>query len=65
MLLFIPAQKKLYCFCQKPDDGSQNMIGCDDPRCKFEWFHFRCVGLEEADEMVGEWFCPSCTSSEE
>ena len=21
------------------------MIGCDNPNCQFEWFHYRCVGL--------------------
>ncbi|CAH3158013.1 unnamed protein product, partial [Porites lobata] len=36
-------------------------IACDNPSCKFEWFHFQCVGLQEEEDFVGEWFCPSCT----
>jgi len=55
------AQQKLYCFCQKTDDKRQAMIACDNPSCKFEWFHFQCVGLQEEEDLVGQWFCPSCT----
>ena len=58
---FVAAQQKRYCFCQKTDDGSQAMIACDNPSCKFEWFHFQCVGLQEEENLVGLWFCPSCT----
>ena len=61
MFLHFTAQPKLYCFCQKTDDGSQAMIAFDNPSCKFEWFHFQIVGLQEEEDLVGEWFCPSCT----
>ena len=37
------------------------MIVCDNPSCKFEWFQFQCIGLQEEEDLVGEWFCPSCT----
>jgi len=49
----------LYCFCQK-----KQMIEvkpCDNPSCKFEWFHFQCVGLQEEEDLVGQWFCLSGT----
>ena len=37
-----------------------SFLKCDNPRCKFEWFHFQCVGLQE-EELVVQWFCPCCT----
>lgn len=44
---------ELYCFCQGVSYG--DMIGCDNDSCKFQWFHFKCVGLEMQPE--GEWYC--------
>ena len=49
---------KLYCYCQSPHDDVSEMIGCDAPGCKLEWFHFECVGIMVPPE--GEWFCPDC-----
>merc|ERR1712029_310910 len=49
---------KLYCYCQSPHDDVSEMIGCDAPGCKLEWFHFECVGIMIPPE--GEWFCPDC-----
>jgi hypothetical protein len=46
----------LYCLCRNVFFGE--MVGCDDPDCEVEWFHFGCVGLLEAPE---QWFCPDCT----
>eukprot|EP00357_Protocruzia_adherens_P018994 CAMPEP_0115000816 /NCGR_PEP_ID=MMETSP0216-20121206/16987_1 /TAXON_ID=223996 /ORGANISM="Protocruzia adherens, Strain Boccale" /LENGTH=224 /DNA_ID=CAMNT_0002365995 /DNA_START=40 /DNA_END=711 /DNA_ORIENTATION=+ len=40
-----------YCYCQKPSFGE--MVGCDNPHCAIEWFHFACVGLETKPK--GEW----------
>ena len=34
---------KLYCYCRQPDDGSAEMIGCDNPNCSIEWFHTCCL----------------------
>ena len=45
----------------KTDDGSQAVIACDNPSCKFKWFHFQCVGLQEEENLVAQWFCPSFT----
>ncbi|KAJ8940072.1 hypothetical protein NQ314_010906 [Rhamnusium bicolor] len=32
-----------YCLCHQVSYGE--MIGCDNPDCPIEWFHFACVGL--------------------
>lgn len=47
---------KKYCYCQ--GDSFGEMIGCDNPSCKREWFHFTCVGLNA--KPVGTWYCPDC-----
>lgn len=46
----------LYCFCQKISFG--DMVGCDNDNCKYQWFHWNCVGLKS--EPAGEWLCPEC-----
>ena len=50
---------KLYCVCQSPHDAVSEMIGCDAPDCRIEWFHFECVGIMVPPE--GQWYCPECT----
>ncbi|OCH87397.1 hypothetical protein OBBRIDRAFT_759875 [Obba rivulosa] len=51
------ATAKVYCFCRKPDDGTP-MILC--AHCK-EWYHFRCIPLEERDaEDIEVYICPPC-----
>ncbi|XP_070764836.1 inhibitor of growth protein 5a isoform X5 [Enoplosus armatus] len=46
-----------YCLCHQVSYGE--MIGCDNPDCPIEWFHFACVDL--ASKPKGKWFCPRCT----
>lgn len=48
--------KKLYCFCQSVSYGE--MVACDGPNCKYEWFHYTCVNLKEPPK--GIWYCPDC-----
>lgn len=48
----------LYCYCQCPYDEVSEMIACDGPNCKIEWFHFECVGIMIPPK--GKWYCPSC-----
>lgn len=36
----------MYCICKGNDVG--NMIGCDNKKCKIQWFHFECVKIIEA-----------------
>ncbi|GME87683.1 unnamed protein product [[Candida] boidinii] len=47
---------ELYCFCQQVSYG--NMVACDNSDCKYEWFHYDCVGLKEPPQ--GIWYCPDC-----
>ncbi|KAF2224821.1 hypothetical protein BDZ85DRAFT_294682 [Elsinoe ampelina] len=47
---------EVYCSCQRTSFG--DMIGCDNLDCKYQWFHWSCVGLKETPE--GEWLCPFC-----
>ncbi|ODV85947.1 hypothetical protein CANARDRAFT_190422, partial [[Candida] arabinofermentans NRRL YB-2248] len=49
-------EDELYCFCQQVSYG--NMIACDNSDCKYEWFHYDCVGLKEPPQ--GIWYCPYC-----
>ncbi|XP_010918839.1 PHD finger protein ING1 [Elaeis guineensis] len=46
-----------YCFCNQVSYGE--MVACDNPDCKIEWFHFGCVGLKE--QPKGNWYCSNCT----
>ena len=46
----------VYCLCRQPFNG--DMIGCDDPTCKYEWFHLKCVKLVRPPK--GHWFCKEC-----
>lgn len=48
-----------YCFCHKVSYG--NMVACDNEECKYQWFHWDCVGLKEEPE--GEWLCSECTTN--
>ncbi|CAL5392146.1 unnamed protein product [Camellia sinensis] len=45
-----------YCFCNQVSYGE--MVGCDNPDCKIEWFHYGCVGLKE--QPKGKWYCSEC-----
>ncbi|ESO05837.1 hypothetical protein HELRODRAFT_184897 [Helobdella robusta] len=46
-----------YCLCHQVSYGE--MIGCDNPDCPIEWFHFVCVGLTAKPK--GRWYCPRCS----
>ncbi|TKX23216.1 hypothetical protein C1H76_4282 [Elsinoe australis] len=48
---------EVYCSCQRTSFG--DMIGCDNLDCKYQWFHWSCVGLKETPD--GEWLCPFCS----
>ena len=49
-------KENLYCFCQKEEYGT--MIKCDNPTCKYEWFHYACVKLTRKPK--GSWYCQDC-----
>lgn len=46
-----------YCLCNQVSYGE--MVGCDNPSCPIEWFHYGCVGLSDAPK--GKWYCPDCS----
>ena len=46
-----------YCYCQEDKEGQ--MIGCDNSLCKYEWFHFQCLGLF-CKPKSKKWYCPDC-----
>lgn len=48
-----------YCICHQVSFGQ--MVACDGPDCKNEWFHFQCVGLTSSP--VGKWYCDQCKES--
>ncbi|KDO24077.1 hypothetical protein SPRG_10864 [Saprolegnia parasitica CBS 223.65] len=52
----IDPNEPLYCHCRRVSYGQ--MIGCDNEDCKYEWFHFDCVGLTE--QPAGAWYCKDC-----
>lgn len=45
-----------YCLCNQVSYGE--MVACDNPDCRIEWFHFGCVGLKEKPK--GKWYCSDC-----
>ncbi|XP_022761984.1 PHD finger protein ING1 [Durio zibethinus] len=47
-----------YCLCNQVSYGE--MVACDNPDCKIEWFHFGCVGLKE--QPKGKWYCSDCAA---
>ncbi|KAK9788832.1 hypothetical protein WJX73_006091 [Symbiochloris irregularis] len=48
-----------YCFCNRVSFGE--MVACDNPDCRVEWFHFECVGLSpDQARPKGKWYCPEC-----
>ena len=50
------ADNNKYCICQNVSHG--NMVACDNEECRYEWFHWGCVGVTR--EPQGKWFCPDC-----
>uniref|UniRef100_UPI00358F0A2D inhibitor of growth protein 1-like n=1 Tax=Myxine glutinosa TaxID=7769 RepID=UPI00358F0A2D len=57
----IDPDEPTYCLCEQVSYGE--MIGCDNPDCPIEWFHFACVGLRHKPK--GRWFCPKCRGDSE
>ena len=47
-----------YCTCQGPSYG--DMVLCENPDCRYEWFHFACVDLDAKPR--GTWYCDECKS---
>ncbi len=45
----------IYCKCQS-DKPNEEMVGCDNESCRFQWFHFSCVGLKTKPRKK-TWYC--------
>lgn len=55
----IDPNEPVYCYCRQVSYG--DMIGCDNPNCALEWFHYQCVGLTAPPK--GKWYCKECQGS--
>ena len=52
------ASPRLYCYCQKSEDVTQDWIGCDNQNCAIEWFHTKCLNITTIPKH--RWYCPDC-----
>jgi len=55
----IDPNEPTYCICNRVSFGE--MVGCDNPECTTEWFHFECVGLQAPPK--GKWSCANCSAA--
>jgi inhibitor of growth protein 4 len=55
--LSMDPNEPVYCVCRRVSFGE--MVGCENPDCTVEWFHFGCVGLTEEPSV---WYCDECKS---
>ena len=53
------AAGQIYCKCQKLI--YDQMVACDNPKCKYNWFHFSCVGLKAEPGKHEKWYCSDCS----
>jgi len=47
-----------WCICNQKSHG--DMVACDNKQCRYEWFHYSCVGITATPK--GRWYCSECTS---
>ena len=47
-----------YCTCGKP--ANDDMVKCENPNCRYMWFHYECVGIKNPDALPEKWYCPEC-----
>ncbi|WUR04114.1 chromatin modification-related protein YNG2 [Vairimorpha necatrix] len=57
----IKEKGKNYCICRQK--AYDNMIACDDTRCKTKWFHFECAGITLPPKNT--WVCFDCKKLKE
>ena len=51
-----PVDDKIYCTCGIKENGP--MVGCDNPNCPVQWYHYVCVGYKEDESKSNElWYC--------
>ncbi|KZT71557.1 hypothetical protein DAEQUDRAFT_744233 [Daedalea quercina L-15889] len=51
--------KEVYCTCQRMSYGE--MIACDNPSCRYQWFHLDCVHLKSP--LPESWYCNECLAA--
>ncbi|KAH9938109.1 uncharacterized protein B0H18DRAFT_1112295 [Fomitopsis serialis] len=51
--------KEIYCICQRMSYGE--MIACDNPNCRYQWFHLDCVHLKSP--LPESWYCSDCLAT--
>uniref|UniRef100_A0A7S0ZLN9 PHD-type domain-containing protein n=1 Tax=Timspurckia oligopyrenoides TaxID=708627 RepID=A0A7S0ZLN9_9RHOD len=54
--MIVDPNEPRYCTCNQVSYGE--MVACENVDCKYEWFHFQCVGLTGPPR--GQWRCPDC-----
>ncbi|GMR48545.1 hypothetical protein PMAYCL1PPCAC_18740, partial [Pristionchus mayeri] len=54
----VDPNEPVYCTCNQVSFGE--MVCCDNPDCKVEWFHFQCVGMTAGPPQHVKWFCEIC-----
>lgn len=54
-----------YGHCIWKSNKLDNMIACDNPNCKIEWYHYSCVGVTEHPKEDEHWICPFCKINSE
>lgn len=47
-----------FCYCNGVSYGE--MIGCDNPDCTRQWFHYACVGITKEPNKKAKWYCDDC-----
>ncbi|KAF2136750.1 uncharacterized protein K452DRAFT_302283 [Aplosporella prunicola CBS 121167] len=47
-----------FCYCNGVSYGE--MIGCDNPDCARQWFHYACVGITKEPNKKAKWYCEDC-----
>ena len=51
----------IYCYCKRPWDGSEVMIGCDGLQCLHNgWIHLACVRPKRKTVPKNNWYCKDC-----
>ena len=52
------AGEPLLCYCKTAEKGD-HMVGCDNEKCPFKWFHLKCLNLKNLPKSK-QWYCPTC-----
>lgn len=50
-----------FCYCQQVEHV--DMVGCDNSKCQYQWFHLPCLGLTDFPH-TSKWYCPDCRKSQ-